>query len=333
VAADRIRLSVAEARALAERALGAIGYDLEESRILADHMLDAALCGYEYSGLAKILNIPEHRRFKQPRAPISAIRQSAVSVLYDGGNNVGMLAIYHAARAAIAKARDYGFSFVGVTNSWMSGRSAYYVEMIANADLIGIHTASSARSVAPFGGTRPALGTNPIAFGLPSADGPVVLDMGTSAFMGTELALRERLGQLLPEGVAIDSQGQPTRDPTAARLGALLPFGAYKGYGLGFIVQALGVLAGSAMDPGQDDGYLFVVFKPDLFLPLDRFKREVSALVNRIKSVPRQPGVDEIRIPGERAFRSRDRLRREGIEIDRLVYDALAALQAIDTAD
>ena len=64
--------------------------------------------------------------------------------------------------------------------------------------------------------------------------------------MGTELALRERLGQLLPEGVAIDSHGRPTRDPTAARQGALLPFGGYKGYGLGFIVQALGVLAGSA---------------------------------------------------------------------------------------
>src|SRR5271167_1240100 len=133
--------------------------------------------------------------------------------------------MYHAARAAIAKAAAHGVSVVGVTNSWMSGRSAYYMEMIAKADLVGIHTAASARSVAPFGGTRPALGTNPIAFGMPSAQGPVVLDMGTSAVMATELALRERLEQLLPDGVAIDSQSQPTRDPTAAREGALLPFG------------------------------------------------------------------------------------------------------------
>jgi len=209
----------------------------------------------------------------------------------------------------------------------MSGRSAYYCEMIVKADLVGIHTASSPRSVAPFGGTRGALGANPIAFGMPSSQGPVVLDMGTSAFMGTELALRERLGQLLPEGVAIDSQGRPTCDPTAARFGALLPFGGYKGYGLGFIVQALGVLAGSAMDPDGDDGYLFVVFKPDLLLPLDDFKRDVTLLIDRVKRVPRAPGVDEIRIPGERAFRSRERLRHEGIEVDRLVYDALAALR------
>jgi LDH2 family malate/lactate/ureidoglycolate dehydrogenase len=259
---------------------------------------------------------------------MSVIRETEVSALYDGGNNVGMLAMYHAARAAVAKAELRGFAVVGVTNSWMSGRSAYYCEMIAKADLVAIHTASSSRSVAPFGGTRAALGTNPIAFGMPSSHGPVVLDMGTSAFMGTEMALRERLGQSLPEGVAIDSQGQPTCDPAAARLGALLPFGGYKGYGLGFVVQALGVLAGSALDPDGDDGYLFVVLKPDLLVPLEAFKREVGALVERIKSVPPMPGVDEIRIPGERAFRSRERLLRDGIEIDRPVYDALAALHA-----
>ena len=178
---DRIRLSVAEARDHAERAMRGIGYDAEEAYIVADHAIDAALCGYEYSGLVKLLNIPEHRRFKQPRRPIQVLRETEVSALYDGGNNVGMLAMYHATRGAIAKAATHGFAIVGVTNSWMSGRSAYYVEMIADANLIGIHTAGSARIVAPPGGTRPALGTNPVAFGLPSSRGPIVFDMGTSA--------------------------------------------------------------------------------------------------------------------------------------------------------
>ena len=152
---DRIRLSVAEAREHAERAMRGIGYDAEEAYIVADHAIDAALCGYEYSGLAKLLNIPEHRRFKQPRLPIRVLRETEVSALYDGGNNVGMLAIYHAARAAIAKAATHGFAIVGVTNSWMSGRSAYYVEMIAKADLIGIHTAGSTRSGRPAGRHAP----------------------------------------------------------------------------------------------------------------------------------------------------------------------------------
>jgi LDH2 family malate/lactate/ureidoglycolate dehydrogenase len=323
---DRVRLSVAEAREHSERALRGIGYDAEEARIIADHAIDAALCGYEYSGLAKLLNIPEHRRFKRPRGPMRVLRETDVSTLYDGGNNVGMLVMYHATRAAIEKAATRGVAIIGVTNSWMSGRSAYYVEMIAKADLAGIHTASSARSVAPFGGARAALGTNPIAFGMPSSQGPVVFDMGTSAFMGTDRAFRERLGQLLPEGVAVDPEGQPTRDPAMARLGALLPFGGYKGFGLALIVQAFGVLAGSALDPDKDDGYLFVVFKPDLLIDLDDFKQQVSELIDRVKATPRQPGVSEIRIPGERALRSRERALREGIEVDRVVYEALTAL-------
>src|SRR5262252_9461655 len=323
MSSDRIRLCVADAREHSERALQRIGYDAEEARIIADHVIDAALSGYEYSGLAKILNIPEHRRFKRPRYPMKVLRETDVSILYDGGNNVGMLVMYHATRAVIEKAEAHGIAVVGVTNSWMSGRSAYYMEMIARADLVGIHTAASGRSVAPFGGIRPALGTNPIAFGMPSSRGPVVFDMGTSAFMGTDLAYRERLGQLLPDGVAVDTEGRPTRDPTQARLGALLPFGGYKGYGLAFIVQALGVLAGSALDPGKDDGYLFVVMKPDLLIDPDEFKEQLSTLIDRIKATPRQPGVSEIRIPGERAFRSREQALRDGIEVDRIVYEEL----------
>src|SRR3984893_10444744 len=106
---NRMRLSVSEAREPAERAMRGIGYDTEEAYIVADHAIDAALCGYEYSGLAKLLNIPEHRRFKQPRRPIRVLRETEVSVLSDGGNNVGMLVLYHAARGAIAKAATHGF--------------------------------------------------------------------------------------------------------------------------------------------------------------------------------------------------------------------------------
>ena len=167
--------------------------------------------------------------------------------------------------------------------------------------------------------------TNPIAFGLPSAEGPIVFDMGTSAFMMTEVMLRERMGESLPEGVALDGDGQPTTDAKAARQGALLPFGGYKGFGLAFVMQALGLLAGSALDLEGDNGYLFIAFKPDLLVPLEQFKRELSELVVRVKAVPRQQGVKEIRIPSERAFRSRERALREGIEVDRAVLAALRA--------
>src|SRR5262249_46954847 len=97
----RLRLSIAEARTLSERAMRGIGYDAEEARILADHVLDAALCGYEYSGLPKLLNVAEHPRFKLPRSPMRVVRETEVSALFDGGNQSGMLGMYYAACAAI----------------------------------------------------------------------------------------------------------------------------------------------------------------------------------------------------------------------------------------
>ena len=319
----RVHLCIADARELAERALQGGGYDNNEARILADHMLDAALCGYEYSGLPKILNTLEHPKAREPRKPMRPIHETELSALFDGGNNVGMLTLYHATQAAIGKARKHAFGIVGVTNSWTSGRSAYYVEMIARAELIGIHTVSAEPHVAPPGGTRAALGTNPIAFGFPTAAEPLVIDIGTAAFMYSDLAYRERVGASLPEGVAIDPEGRPTRDPMQARLGALLSFGGHKGFGLTLANQVLGVLAGSGLNLNKDYGYLIMAIRPDLLVPLDTFKRETSELIARVKATPRAPGVKEIRIPSERSFRERTQHMREGISIERSIFDAL----------
>src|SRR5262249_2486639 len=149
-----------------------IGYDAEEARILADHVLDAALCGYEYSGLPKLLNVAEHPRHAAGRRPLRVLKETSVSVLLDGGNQNGMLGMYDATRAAIEPATAHGVALVGVTNLWMSGRSAYYVEMAARAGLVAIHTVAAPPLVAPHGGRRPALGTNPIAFGFPLEGDP-----------------------------------------------------------------------------------------------------------------------------------------------------------------
>src|SRR5712672_1596294 len=268
MAPGRINLSVADARDLAESALRGVGFDDDESRIITDHVVDAALCGYEYSGLAKILNILESEHFKLPRRPTKVLRETDVSLAFDGGNNVGMLSLFYAAEATIRKAAAHGIALVSVTDTWMSGRSAYYVEMIANAGLIAIHTAASSPLVAP------------------SSREPIVLDIGTSAYMMTEVMLRERLGELLPEGVAIGPSGEPTRDPALARRGALLPFGGYKGFGLALMVQALGLLAGSGSEQESDSGYLFIAFRPDLVGTADVFNRRVTQLIERIKATP-----------------------------------------------
>src|SRR5215831_4577386 len=145
---ERVHLSVAEARELSERAMRGIGYTSEEARILADHVIDAALCGYEYSGLPKLLNVADHPLFKAPRQPVRVVKETSVSVLFDGGNQSGMLGMYYATRAVIDRASTHGWALVGVNNLWMSGRSAYYVEMTARAGLIGIHTVAAPPMVA-----------------------------------------------------------------------------------------------------------------------------------------------------------------------------------------
>ncbi|MCA8928086.1 MAG: Ldh family oxidoreductase [Alphaproteobacteria bacterium] len=329
-AAGRIRLTVDAARALGEAAMRGAGCDAEDAWALTDHVLDAALCGYEYSGLPKLLNVVDDPLFRQPRRTVSVVKETGPTALLDGHNTTGMVAAWHATRATIERAERHGLALVCLANTWMTGRSAYYCEMMAKAGLVAIHTVAAPAMVAPFGGAAPALGTNPIAFGFPTDGDPLVIDMGTSAFMGTDLQFRSRLGAAIPAGVALGPDGAPTTDAGVARKGALLPFGGpengYKGFGLALAMDALGALAAGLRPAGKISGYLFIAFKPDLFVPLADYRQEVSARIAAVKATPRQPGVTEIRIPGERGTRTRERLMRDGITIDRKIHDALQRL-------
>jgi LDH2 family malate/lactate/ureidoglycolate dehydrogenase len=325
---DTVRLSVAEATAIGERALQRVGYSGEHARIIVDQLVDNALSGYRFAGLPRILAIAGDEKTQRARTPLKIVHETPVSALIDGGNHVGYIVAYEAAQVAIAKARKHGIASVGAYNSYYSGRNAYFVEQIVREGLVAMHTASAKPRVLPPGAARPALGTNPICFGFPSEEGAVIFDMGTAALMWGDVMLHARLGQLLPEGIGFDETGQPTRDAEATLRGGVGTFGGYKGYGLSFAVQALGLLAGAALARGdvQDYGFLFWVVDPKIMLPGGSFEREMSELVRRIKATPRQAGVDEIRIPSERARRERERRRTEGIVLDRKVLDALEAL-------
>ena len=258
------------------------------------------------------------------------VRETGPAAVVDGGDNNGMVSAYRAAKIVIERAEAHGLALVSMANTYMTGRSAYFCEMIARAGFVVFHTVAAPPSVAPFGGTRPALGTNPIAFGFPCDPDPLVIDMGTSAFMGTDLQYRSRIGAAIPEGVALGPNGHVTTDASLARKGALLPFGGpeggYKGFGLALAMDALGALSAGVRAAGDIGGYLFIAFRPDLFVPMDDYKREIAARIATIKATPRQEGVDEIRIPGERGYRTRARLEQEGIVIDRKIYDALRRL-------
>ena len=105
------------------------------------------------------------------------------------------------------------------TTAYHSGRSAYFMEMIAKAGFVGIHAASTRPHVLPVGGIKPIFGTNPLCIGFPSSKGPVIYDIGTASIMVGEVQLFAHIGQELPEGIAFDEHGNPTRDPNAALRG------------------------------------------------------------------------------------------------------------------
>ena len=322
-------LSESEATVLAERALQHIGFTPEEARIIAAPLIDAELCGYRALGLPRILTMAENPRMKEPRTPVRVVHETPVSALIDGGNYIGFYAVHRATEIAIEKARTSRFALVGVHNSYMSGRNAYYLEMIARAGLVGIHLACGPPVVVPLGGKVTAFGTNPFAFGIPRDPDPLIFDMATSALNSGDVILASRLKQLLPEGSAVDTQGNPTRDPAVVRAGGgILPFGGYKGYGLALTIQSLCLLAGAALPQAhmQEAAFLFIVFDPGLLIPAEQFKQHLAELIERVVDTPRQPGVDAIRIPSERAFRERARRRVEGIVFDRRLYDKIAAL-------
>jgi LDH2 family malate/lactate/ureidoglycolate dehydrogenase len=325
---DEINLSVAEATALGERVLQAIGFDGEQASIITDHLVDAALCGHRFAGLPRILTINEDPRTREPRTPIKVVYETEVSALMDGGNHVGYYAVHLATRLAIEKARKHRIAVVGMYRSHLSGRNAYYLEMIARAGLVGIHLASAPPIVLPHGGARPAFGTNPIGFSFPTDGDPFIVDLGTAAMMRGEVILRSRLGLPLPEGTAIDAQGRPTTDPAEALKGGVSTFGGHRGSALAFGIQAMCLLAGAARARGQaqDFAFLFVVFDPAILLPPEEFKAQLGELIEAVRAVPPLNPGEPVRIPSERAYRERERRRKEGIPVDRAVYEQLRAL-------
>ena len=327
-APDTMRLNVAEAVDIGERALQRVGYSGEDARIIVDQLVDNALCGYKFAGLPRILAIAGDEKTSKSRRPVKVVHETPLSALMDGGNNVGYIVAYRAAEVAIRKAREHGMASVGAYDSYYSGRNAYFVEKVVREGLVCMHIASAKPRAIPPGAARPALGTNPLCFGFPSDNGPVIFDMGTAALMWGDIMLHAHLGQALPEGIGYDENGHPTRDANAALRGGVATFGGYKGYGLAFAVQALGLLAGAALARGQvqDYGFLFWALDPNIMLPGGDFKKQMAELVRKIKETPRQPGVDEIRVPSERAYRERERRRKEGIVLERKVVQSLEAL-------
>jgi LDH2 family malate/lactate/ureidoglycolate dehydrogenase len=244
---------------------------------------------------------------------------------------MGYVVLHRCVEIVLEKVRVHGMAVVGAGNCWFSGRNAYYLEAIARGGYVGIHVASGNPAVVPTGARRPFLGTNPVAIAIPRPPDPLVFDMGTASTMWGEVLLRSYLGEPFPEGIGIDADGNPTTDAAEIVKGGVLPFGGYKGYGLSVMIQALALMAGAQSPNGglADSGFLFIAFDPALLGSRDAFAQELERMIADLKALPRQKGVDEIRLPSERAYRERRQRMDAGfIEIGKPVFDRLVEMRS-----
>jgi LDH2 family malate/lactate/ureidoglycolate dehydrogenase len=323
-------LSVAEARALANRAMLALGHDATEADAIADHLIDCELRGLFYGGLARAVSIAERiGRFGRGKGPIRIARETPVSALIEGNDQIGYLVATKATEVAVAKAKITGLAAVAAGETWYTGMLSYYAERAAAAGLVSILASNTAPWVAPHGATEGHYGTNPFCIGLPSANEPVVWDIGTSAIIHAQATLAGRLGQPLPEGVAFAPDGVATRDPAVALLGAFAAWGGHKGSGLGIAVQLLGSLAGGdVLPPGLCGfGFLIVVIDPALFGDADTWRANVADYADAVRAArPEDPG-QPVRMPFDRSRQERARrLAEDRISVAAEIVESLQAL-------
>ena len=335
-------LTISEARSLVEASMMAVGHSQNEAEIIGDHLIDSELRGLSFGGLPRALSIIERiQAATWPRHPIKVIKESPVSAALDGGDQVGYLIGRKATDMAIAKAKNTGIAVVSANQTWYTGMFSYYLEEITKAGFAGMVAGSGSRRVAPHGGSEGRFSTNPFAFGFPSTSTPVIWDIGTSAIMLGEVVLAQRLGQLLPEGSAFDSAGNPTRDPLAALQGAFGVWGGHKGSGLAMVVQLLGMMGGASSKPRKthDCGFFMLVVDPELLSSAEDYQKRVAEFADGIRSTRPVDPSRPVRVPFERSAADRERRRAENkIEVADEVHAALrniidSGLEAHETSD
>jgi LDH2 family malate/lactate/ureidoglycolate dehydrogenase len=320
----------------------AAGTPKDEAELVMRHIVGANLVGHDSHGVIQIPTYIDRIKVGHivPGAPWVIVKESANHTVVDGHWAFGYVANDKAMRLTIEKAEKGNVAAATVFRQGHIGRLSSYSQMAAKAGMIGLVTADSGRSpkaVAPFGGREARLGTNPITIAIPSdLDGPLYLDMATSAAAAGKIAVAVARNEQVPDGWVIGSDGKPTNDPRQLRQGgALLPMGGpdggYKGYGLAVMVEILcGLLTGLGfgVEPSgrHNDGCFMACFKVDAFRPLAEFKKEVGEFIRYLKATPPAEGSSGVLYPGEiEHIKEQDR-RKNGIEVEDSTWSRLRLL-------
>ncbi len=322
-----------------EAVLQASGASKEESEVVANLTVEAHLGGHDSHGTGSFVQYIKQilKGNIVPGAALEVLKEEDSWLMLDGNWGFGQVIVSRATKMAIEKARASGTCTATIRHCNHLGRLASYMRMAAQEGMISMFMANSHGQrglVAPWGGTEPRLGTNPMGFGFPTDGDPFILDMTTCVAAAGKVALSHTKHESTPEGWLIDSDGAPTTDPGVLFQdppGALLPLGGiagHKGFGLGLAVEVLaGALSGAGCTRWEStrggNAVFLMVASIEAFLPVDQFRSEAQRLMGYVKSSPRTAGFEQIQIPGELEAQHREKRVREGILIDENTWQQL----------
>lgn len=319
-----MRITLEKIEALALQALLAAGASDVQALAVARSIRAAERDGMRSHGLLYLPVYVEHLGCGKVdgKAVPRMLRPRPGAVVVDAAHGFAHPAIDTGLPALVAAAREVGIAALTLHRSYNCGLLGHHAERIAEAGLIGLCFTHAPASISPTGGKVPVIGTNPFALGVPDGHGGArfVIDQSASVVAKSEILLRARTGETIPEGWALDAYGQPTTDPGAALKGSMLPAGGVKGFGVGLMVEVLAsALAGAVASrdaspfsgpaggpPGT--GQCFIAIDPTAFA--EGFAERIDGLAEAIA------GQEGARLPGQRRVLARVRSEAEGVEVD-----------------
>ena len=298
-----------------------------DARLVADTLVQADLWGHQSHGVLRLGWYLDRVRNKvmNPVTKPEFVTDAGAIALIDGHDGVGHVLTALATKEAVKRAKIHGIGAVGVRMSNHFGTCMYYTLMGAREGCVMFLTTNGGPAMAPWGGMKKIIGTNPWSIAAPAGKrAPFVVDMAATGVARGKIYLARNKNLPIPLGWAINKAGEPTTDPQEAIDGIILPMAEHKGYAMAAMVDMLsGVLTGSGFlsdvhspyktAEKSNCGHLMIALRIDAFQPLAQFNARMEEFVAQIKAVPTAKGFDEVYYPGEMEANNDARNRRDGI--------------------
>ncbi|WP_170145698.1 Ldh family oxidoreductase [Rhodoplanes elegans] len=319
------------------------GLPADAAATVADNLVVADLRGVHSHGVTRMEIYTERLRrgLFNPHPRITIDRTGAAACTIDGDNGMGAVVGTAAIGEAIEMAAATGLGAVTVRHSNHFGTTAYYIAKAVARGMFAFVCSNAPPTMAVWGGREPLFGTNPLGYGMPTGRYPaIVADLATSIVARGKILLAAQRGEMIPPGWALDPEGAPTTDPHAALIGAVLPFGEYKGSAFAMLVELLaGRLSGANSLQEVPDfyrdlkrvsnfGHFFLCLDVARFMDMDRFRARVDDMITTLKASKRAAGHAEVLMPGEIETRLQDERLRSGIPLTAEIVRLLETLAA-----